>query len=155
VIIRSVRSGDLENLLNLYNHLNPNDLPLPSVDELESRWEQILNNSMHHLLVAETEGDLIGSCALTLAPNLTRGTRPYGFIENVVVHVDYRRRGIGTALLHRVMDIAWDAGAYKVMLMTSADSEYEHLHRFYEKAGFDGDERRAFIAHNPDVTLPS
>jgi GNAT superfamily N-acetyltransferase len=154
-MIRSAVSEDLNALLELYKHLNPNDLPLPAREELEGCWQKILDNPMHHLLVAETEGDLVGSCALTLAPNLTRGMRPYGFIENVVVHEDYRRRGIGTALLHRAKDIAWDAGAYKVMLMTSADSEYEHLHRFYEQAGFDGDERRAFIAHNPDVTLPS
>lgn len=50
----------------------------------------------------------------------------------------------------------WDVGTYKVMLVATAKPEYEHLHRFYERAGFDGGDRRAFYARNPaeEILLP-
>ena len=37
----------------------------------------------------------MSSCALSVVPNLTRGCQPYGVIENVVTHADYRGKGYG------------------------------------------------------------
>jgi len=49
---------------------------------------------------------LVASCALAIIANLTRGARPYAVIENVVTHESYRRRGLGTAVLHHAVDLA-------------------------------------------------
>jgi GNAT superfamily N-acetyltransferase len=72
---------------------------------------------------------------LIVIPNLTRGGKPYGLIENVVTHVGYRGRGYGTRILHAAVAAAWDAGCYKVMLMTG--SKQPSTLRFYESAGFE------------------
>src|SRR5665213_2199943 len=75
---------------------------------------------------------------------LRGGVAPYGVIENVVTHAQHRRQGLGTALLRRALDEAWSANCYKVMLLTGRKDD-ETL-KFYAAAGFNRDEKQAFIA---------
>ena len=84
----------------------------------------------------------MAACHLVVVPNLTRGAKPYGVIENVVTRSKHRRQGIGTRLLRHVLEEAWSLGCYKVMLMTGR----EDAHPFYEKAGFKPGLKTAFVA---------
>jgi ribosomal protein S18 acetylase RimI-like enzyme len=145
--IRQVRADDLQALLELYRHLLATDSPLPDEDRLNTVWRQIISSPMIVCLVAELGGRLVGSCIMTIIPNLTRGTRSYGLIENVVTHADYRRRGIGTSVLRRALQIAWTQNCYKVMLLTGSKKEETLL--FYEKAGFRRGIKTGFIATSP------
>ena len=96
------------------------------------------------VLVAELNGSLVASCTLAIIPNLTRGARPYGLIENVVTHVAHRRKGIGTCLLRHALQIAWERNCYKVMLLTGSKSK--GTLQFYEQAGFRKGVKTGFIA---------
>ena len=87
------------------------------------------------ILVGEFGGRLAASCSLVVVPNLTRGGSSYGLIENVVTHSDYRKRGFGRQLLTAASDAAWQAGCYKVMLMTG--SKKPETLNFYGSAGFE------------------
>jgi GNAT superfamily N-acetyltransferase len=102
---------------------------------------------MLHYIVAELDGRLVASCMLAIVPNLTRGARPYGLIENVVTCSNYRRRGLGTAVLRYAQEIAWTENCYKVMLLTG--SKKESILCFYEKAGLKRDIKTGFIAKPP------
>src|SRR5262245_43514857 len=104
--IRTLERGDLDALLDLYTHLFAADDPLPDRARLLQVWKSMLESSMLHVLGLEHDGRLVSSCTLTLTPNLTRGTRPYGQIENVVTHADYRRRGLGSALIRHALRTA-------------------------------------------------
>lgn len=75
--------------------------------------------------------------------NLTRNARPYGLIENVVTHEKYRKKGYGTAILKRAVEMAKEKDCYKVMLMTSRKEE--SILGFYEQAGFQRGEKTAFV----------
>jgi GNAT superfamily N-acetyltransferase len=145
--IRPIRAAELDRLIALYEHLHADDAPLPDRGELEKLWCEILENPLLHYLVAELDGRLVSSCTLAITPNLTRGARPYGLIENVVTHADYRGRGLATAVLRHALDLAWKLGCYKVMLLTG--SKEAGVHRFYEGAGFTKDEKTGFIARSP------
>jgi GNAT superfamily N-acetyltransferase len=79
-----------------------------------------------------------------MVENLPHSARPFGFIENVVTLQQYRCQGWGTALLKAALAMAWQAGCYKVMLMTG--SRRPETHRFYKNAGFADGEKFAFIA---------
>jgi GNAT superfamily N-acetyltransferase len=94
--------------------------------------------------VGEMEGRLVASCTLIIIPNLTRGARPYGLIENVVTHAEFRQKGIGGSLLRYTLQLAWEHQCYKVMLLTGRKQE-ETL-RFYEKAGFQRGIKTGFVA---------
>jgi GNAT superfamily N-acetyltransferase len=88
------------------------------------------------------------TCNLAIVPNLTRGAHPYGIIENVVTHTDYRKQGLGTQVLRYALNIAWQQKCYKVMLLTS--SKREETLRFYEQAGFKRGVKTGFIVLPPD-----
>ena len=142
--IRAVHSDDLAALLDLYRHLNGDDDPLPDGPRRSELWRTFLSQPGLHCLVAEIDGVLISSYSLMIVPNLTRGGRPYGLIENVVTHADYRRRGIGRAMMKHALETAWSAGCYKVMLLSG--THRADAHKFYERSGFRSDAKLGFVA---------
>jgi len=144
VQIRNAHPNELEALLNLYRHLHSTDAPFPEVSALRRVWKEILSDPKVHCLVADLNAELVASCVLVVVPNLTRGARPYGLIENVVTHVAHRRKGIATQLLRHALQVAWDKNCYKVMLLTG--SKREEIHHFYEQAGFVKGDKTGFVA---------
>ncbi len=141
---RLIRTDERAQLLELFKYLNPDDLPLPSENVVDQVWNDFLNDPKIHCIVGEFDGRLVASCTLIIVPNLTRGAHPYGLIENVVTHADYRQQGIGTRLLRYALQLAWEKQCYKVMLLTGRQQE-ETL-RFYEKAGFQRGIKTGFVA---------
>jgi len=143
VTIRTIHDDELQDLLDLYKHLNADDPELRAAD-IGALWDQIYNDPNMHYIVAVEGERLVASCVLVIIPNLTRNARPYGLIENVVTHPDYRRKGYGTAVLKKALDIAWEQNCYKVMLLTS--SKKEGTLQFYENAGFVKGIKTGFLA---------
>jgi len=145
-IIRRATSGDLPGLLELFRHLNPDDPALAPADA-EAIWGTLLHSGLITVLVAESDGMLAATCTLAIIPNLTRGARPFGVIENVVTRPEHRRRGLGHAVLTEALSVAWAAGCYKVMLATG--SRRPETLRFYERAGFERGGKTFFQARRP------
>jgi GNAT superfamily N-acetyltransferase len=134
--------SDLEALLQLYTNLHEDGVPELD-DKLRALWGKMANDPDHHVLLGE-EGDiLVSSCVLAVIPNLTRGQRPYGLIENVVTAEAYRGRGFASALLARAAAIAAGENCYKLMLLTG--SKKESTLRFYERAGYNRVDKTGFI----------
>ena len=145
--IREIEPRELDALLTLYRHLNPDDVPLPSRPEVEATWRAALAQPGCRYFGGYDDGTLITTCTLMIIPNLTRGCRSYGLIENVVTHPDWQNRGHGKQLLAHALSYAWSQGCYKVMLLTGRKEE--SVFRFYESAGFDCHGKQAFIARAP------
>jgi GNAT superfamily N-acetyltransferase len=146
---RHINPHELDALLELNRHLHVTDAPLPDAGTVQKVWRETLSDPKMHCLVGETDGKVVASCILMVVPNLTRGTRSYALIENVVTHADYRQKGVGSGLLKYAMHVAWDAGCYKVMLMTGR--QRDEVFRFYEKAGFRRGGKTAFEARYDDL----
>jgi ribosomal protein S18 acetylase RimI-like enzyme len=70
-----------------------------------------------------------------IAPNLTHYAQPWALVENVVVADDVRRRGAGRAMMLRAIEIAQEAGCYKVNLISG--NERTGAHDFYRSLGFE------------------
>ena len=131
--IRHTRPDDLSGVLALYRQLNPGD-PILDPSTAEATWLALLSCGLTTVFVVDIAGLLVSSCTLAIVPNLSRGARPYGVIENVVTDADHRRLGLGRAILHAALDSAWNANCYKVLLATG--SQRESTLRFYENVGF-------------------
>jgi GNAT superfamily N-acetyltransferase len=133
VIIRAATEHDLQQVLSLYRHLHPHEPPLEKATA-ERVWSALLASGVTTVIVAQAGEQLVSSCTLAIVPNLSRGGRSYGVIENVVTHADHRRRGLGRRVLAHALELAWRADCYKVHLATG--SQRESTLRFYERAGF-------------------
>ena len=148
VNIRQLHSSDLNALLALYRHLHVNDLPLPERPEVERVWQEALLNDKSRYFGGFEDDALVASCLVVVVPNLTRGCRPYGLIENDVTHEAYRGRGWGKRILQEALAFAWSLRCYKVMLLTGRRDEATL--RFYEGAGFSREGKTGFIAKPPE-----
>ena len=139
--IRRLTRADLPSLLRLYRHLDAADEPV-SPARAEEVWAQIGAQGNIVYIGAVEAGEVVSACYIALIPNLTRGGRPIGFVENVVTDADHRRQGLARRVLTEAVRIAREAGCYKVMLQSGAGRT--HAHALYESLGFDGQAKRAF-----------
>lgn len=130
-------------MLDLYKYLNPDDPDLKGTDYITELWRNIFNDPERYYFVIKEDGQLVSTCTLAIIKNLTRSGRPFGLIENVVTHSKYRKRGYGTAILQKAVEIAKDNNCYKVMLLTGRKEE--STLRFYERAGFERGIKTGFI----------
>lgn len=105
------------------------------------KWIPV-SSILRRLIVCEREGTIVSSCVCVIIPNLTRGVRPYAFVENVVTRADARGRGYATACLNHAKALAQQAGCYKMMLTGSHDSKTLD---FYRHAGYNSADKTAFI----------
>ena len=141
-MIREATKNDLTALLELYLYLHEDSIPEQD-EHLKNTWNQILEDKNHHLIVNEINGKIVSSCVCVIIPNLTRNVRPYAFIENVVTHADYRKKGYAAECLAYAKSLAQKENCYKMMLLTG--SKKPETLRFYEKAGYNSSDKTAFI----------
>ncbi|MEN3111286.1 GNAT family N-acetyltransferase [Uliginosibacterium paludis] len=142
LFIRVLTDADLPDLLALYRELHPAD---GATEENVARqvWQQIQATPGLTLLGGFAGEQLAASCMLVLVPNLTRGARPFGLIENVVTSDAFRRRGYGRTLLQHATLLAREAGCYKLMLQTGRLDAATFA--FYEACGFSRHAKQAFL----------
>jgi GNAT superfamily N-acetyltransferase len=140
--IREANKSDLMEILQLYLYLHEDSIP-DNTEHLRNTWENIIHDGNHHLIICEVDGKLVASCVCVIIPNLTRKVRPYAFVENVVTHGDYRKKGYATACLNYAKQIAEKNNCYKMMLLTG--SKDERTLNFYRNAGYNSSDKTAFI----------
>lgn len=140
--VQEAGPGDLHDLLHLYTHLH-DSAPSGTDAAVFSLWERLCADPSYHILIVRLDGQIVSSCTLVVIPNLTRGQRPYALIENVVTHGEYRGRGLASLCLRRARELARQAGCYKMMLLTG--SKQENTLRFYERSGFNRNDKTAFV----------
>ena len=141
-MIREANKNDLNALLELYLYLHEDSIPNQD-EHLENTWKQIMEDKNHHLIVNEVDGKIVSSCVCVIIPNLTRNVRPYAFVENVVTHADYRKKGYASECLNYAKAIAKKENCYKMMLLTG--SKRPDTLNFYKNAGYNSDDKTAFI----------
>ncbi len=141
-MIREITEKDFDGLMLLYTQLHGNPLPEKTV-ELSELCNAIISDENHHIIVSEEDGKIVSSCVCAIIPNLTHEQRPYALIENVVTDEMYRKRGLATACLDFAREIACKENCYKIMLLTG--SKEESTLRFYERAGYNRNDKTAFI----------
>ena len=128
--------------MTLYMQLHDNPMPEKTA-ELQALWIRILNDKDHHIIVAEEDAKIVSSCVCVIIPNLTHNQQPYAFVENVITDKEYRKQGLATACLDYAREIAVRENCYKLMLLTG--SKQESTLNFYRKAGYNSEDKMAFI----------
>ncbi|CAN1567681.1 RimI Acetyltransferases [Rhabdaerophilaceae bacterium] len=141
VAIRRAEPTDLPVLLALLSQLSDrNSAPEDTV--ASHTFAAMLAQPGLSVFLAEMAGRVVGTITLVLVPNLTRGARPFGIIENVVTDQAMRGRGVGKALIAHGIAECQMRNAYKVMLMTGR-TDAAAL-GFYRACGFVSGAKTAF-----------
>jgi ribosomal protein S18 acetylase RimI-like enzyme len=110
------------------------ETPLPQ--SYESAFEQINSDPNHELIVAELNGEVIGTLHLMFLPSLSYQGGLRAQIESVRVGKHFQSQGIGRQMMQWAMERARQRDAHVVQL-TTHNSRVD-AHRFYERLGFKG-----------------
>lgn len=141
-MIREVEENDFEELMTLYTQLHNNPMP-KKTDDIMKLWTKILQDKNYYVIVAQEDKKIVSSCVCVIIPNLTHNQQPYALIENVITDEKYRKRGLATQCLNYAKQIALKNNCYKLMLLTG--SKMESTLNFYRKAGYNSEDKIAFI----------
>ena len=106
--------------------------PLPAV--YYQAFERVERDSNLTLVVAESEGRVVGCLQLAVLPGISSQGGIRGLLEDVRVASDCRSRGIGEQLVQWAVTEAKARGCILVELLTHASRT--DAQRFYKRLGF-------------------
>lgn len=119
-------TADMENqMVKLFKQLNP-DLTLNPLAKVMEKKDQLS-------LVYCQEGDQIIGMASMVTYSVLSGSK--GLVEDVVVDVNARGKGLGRKLMGKLLSIAEQKGLTEVLLFTG--NHRQPAIRLYQKLGFE------------------
>ena len=127
-IVRMLADDDLGSQRERY------ESPLP--EAYYSAFEQIKNDPNHELIVAERNGEVIGTLHLMFLPSVSFQGGLRAQVESVRVDKRFQSQGIGSEMMKWSMERARQRGAH-VLQLTTHNTRVD-AHRFYERLGFKG-----------------
>jgi ribosomal protein S18 acetylase RimI-like enzyme len=138
VEVRPAIVADVPALLDLYAQLSEGfgDGPELSVAEGEAIFRGIAAQPDRTLLTATVDGAIAGTVdLLVVRPSLTHHGRPWAAVENVVVGRDFRRHGVGRALMEEAAQRAREAGCHRLQLLSRV--QRTEAQAFYRAIGME------------------
>ena len=111
-------------LLQLLSEFKPSKADYPKI------WDDFCSQANVHSLVAIIDEKIVGYGSLVIEAKIRGGKA--GHIEDIVSLENYRKKGVGKAILNGLFDLAENNGCYKVSLQCK-----EHNVQFYEKCNYE------------------
>ncbi len=106
--------------------------PLPQI--YYDAFDAIAESPDNEMLIAESDGEIVGCLQLTFIPGLSRRGALRGQIESVRVSASHRGGGFGRLMFEWAIERCRERGCQTVQL--TADKSRADPHRFYESLGF-------------------
>lgn len=137
MIIRWAEESDMERLTEIFNYEVLNSTSCfclePQTAEERRTWFQAHDRDARPLIVAEEDGEAVAYASLSDY----RAYAAYKATVELSVYVDrrYRGRGIGEALMHRLMELA-EANDKIHMVISVITGGNEPSIRLHQKLGF-------------------
>ena len=127
--IRKLKKNDFQKgFLETLNNLFPVMIQEKKAKQI---FRQVSSNPFYHFIIAEQNGDIIGTLSLLIEQKfILRGSK-FAHIEDVVIRKGYERKGIGTRLLQEAMRVARKEKCRVARLDCNKTTV-----GFYEKNGF-------------------
>jgi GNAT superfamily N-acetyltransferase len=131
--IQAASEADLVSILLLYAEVE-DDARVISIEEARLLFARMGNYPDYRVYVAKSGKSIVGTFALLIMDNLAHMGAPSGVVEDVVVHRDWRGKGVGKQMMQFAMNRCRERGCYKLAL--SSNLKRETAHRFYDGLGF-------------------
>ena len=116
--IRKATGSDAQAIKELYfEHLT--SYPPEEEQDMEL-WSSLLDKFAEdrnmYLLVAEEDGKVVSSVQMAIIESLTHNVRPFAVVENVVTHLDYRKKGMHPRCCRKRHELQRNADATRFFL---------------------------------------
>jgi len=130
--IRKLEYNDLPQLSLLYKDFWNEDSDIQKMERVFSKLE---DNDSYIFLCAVENNKICGSIMGIVCYELYGNCDPFLVVENMIVDVNYRKKGIGKYLFMEIENTAREKKCRQIILVT--ESTRKDACSFYESIGFD------------------
>ena len=134
-VVREAAAADQQAILEIYNDAVLGSTATfdlePRTWEEQQRWLEE-HRPPYQVFVATAEGSVVGWGSLS--PFRTKPGYRFTAEDSIYVHKDFRRWGIGAALLQRLIGAAQHGGFHSIMALIDGDTSVSI--RLHERFGF-------------------
>lgn len=138
---RDATPADIKTILTLSHAGDARGKDTPPLDpatlddpRYRSAFEVIDADPRQRLIVAERNGEVVGTLQISTVPGLNQFGMTRGLLENVHIRADQRGTGLGTEMVRWAIEVCRQSGCGMVQL--TSNKVRLDAHRFYEKLGF-------------------
>ncbi|KFC67000.1 Regulatory protein for C-P lyase [Devosia sp. LC5] len=138
---RDATPADIPTMLKLSHAGDARGADTPPLDpatlddpRYRAAFDEIAADPKHRLVVAEKDGEVVGTLQISYLPGLPNFGMKRGLLENVHIRSDLRGGGYGSIMVKWAIERCREAGCGLVQL--TSNKVRVDAHRFYEKLGF-------------------
>ena len=143
--IRTANQKDIPAMAELLHELFAIETDFSPDFGLQSRGlSLLLNQDNSRIFVAELEETIVGMCTIQIHISTAKG-REVGIVEDVVVDIDHRGKGIGSALLRTLEEWAIERGLVRLQLLVDRDNH--PAWGFYRRQGWNTTNLVSWMKH--------
>lgn len=142
ITIRDATPDDIAVILTLSHNGDARGAATPPLDpasfsdpRYRAAFDAMAVDANQQLVVAELDGEVIGTLQISFVPGLTRFGMKRGLLENVHIRADQRRTGHGGQLVNWAIEQCRLGGCGMVQL--TSNKVRTDAHRFYIRLGFE------------------
>ena len=127
--------NDLRELAELLNDLFTQDIEfVPDLKKQKTGLEAIINNpEIGEILVLKGDGKILGMVSLLYSISTALGGK-VAILEDMIIHRDYRKMGLGKELLGEAIRFSKERNCLRLTLLT--DFNNDAAINFYQHFGF-------------------
>ena len=134
LVMRVATEHDLAAILTLYRDAHIDTENTFTQQEAQAHFALLSRYPSFHIFVAILDQSVVGTYALVILDNMAKRGRKSAVVEDVAVHPQHQRHGVGRAMMQHAMLQCRQAACYKLTL--SSNLKRQHAHRFYDSLGF-------------------
>lgn len=138
---RDATPADIKTILTLSHAGDARGKDTPPLDpatlddpRYRAAFDVIDADPRQRLIVAERNGEVVGTLQISTVPGLNQFGMTRGLLENVHIRADQRGTGLGTEMVLWAIEVCRQSGCGMVQL--TSNKVRADAHRFYEKLGF-------------------
>lgn len=138
---RDATPADIKTILTLSHAGDARGKDTPPLDpatlddpRYRAAFDVIDADPRQRLIVAERNGEVVGTLQISTVPGLNQFGMTRGLLENVHIRADQRGTGLGTEMVLWAIEVCRQSGCGMVQL--TSNKVRVDAHRFYEKLGF-------------------
>ena len=136
VIIRFSEEKDLKDLPWLYRQYYNGDSGIETdFDKMIEKYRELSANKDYKFVSAICDDKLVGFCSAVINQDILDKQRPLIFLWHLRVAPNFRKMGIGKAIVEFIEKYGKTINADYTLL--SCDADNEGACRFYDKIGYD------------------